>query len=189
MAKKKEKEAQEKKTFEWTSFGDSVPFALDYSAKELQERWKISRGFITAFITKFPSFEDFFLRMCYTEGAMIKGDTYKMKGVPAEVEPFFRFYIEEAQKNQWYFIKGKENFPLTIDEENLAEFEKFFCRELYKKATEAEYDQTIPELKQETIQQTTKEPKTQEYIADSTISSKEPTFQPMAVSLEFTNLR
>ena len=126
-------ETTDEKNFLWTQQDDIMPFPLDYPLDDLDRLWNQSRGRIATYITKYSIFQDFYMWMRYANSKMPNHETYKEKGVPAELEPFFRSYFTEIS-----------SFRGRTKENNIPEFENLFCKKLHEDAIqlEREYDLT-----------------------------------------------
>lgn len=117
------KKKDEKGTFSFVEHGDRMPFPLDYTAKEVEQKWRIHRDHIRSHILYSPSFIGFYHWMRYVNAADIVDEKYEHRGIPVELEPFFHIYLDEYMKGDW-----------NSDESKLQEFEHEFCKKLHKEA-------------------------------------------------------
>lgn len=126
-------ERADEKTFVWTQQGDIMPFPLDYPLDDLDRLWNQNRGRIATYITKYGIFQDFYMWMRYANGKKPNHETYKEKGVPAELEPFFRSYFTEIS-----------SFRGRTKENKIPEFENLFCKKLHEDAIQLECECDLP---------------------------------------------
>ena len=126
-------ETTDETSFLWTQQGDIMPFPLDYPLDDLDMLWNQNRGRIATYITKYGVFQDFYMWMRYANGKQPIHDTYKEKGVPAELEPFFHSYFTEICT-----FKGR------TDENKIPEFENLFCKKLHEDAIQLERKYDLP---------------------------------------------
>ena len=117
------KKNDEKGTFSWVQHEDKVPFPLDYTALEVEQKWRINRTHIRPYILNSPLFADFYRWMRYANATGNVEDKFEHKGIPIELEPFFHRYLDEYMKGDW-----------NTDESALQEFEHEFCKILHKEA-------------------------------------------------------
>lgn len=76
-------------TFFWKGAGDVTPLPTDYSTKYLEGKWNIHHDRIGEYITKHPDFDYLYQWMRYESPEFKKKESYKHRGIPAELEPFF----------------------------------------------------------------------------------------------------
>ena len=117
------KKNDEKGTFSCVQHGDTTPFPLDYTAKEVEHKWRIHRDHIRSYILYSPSFVGFYRWMRYVNADDVVDEKYEHRGIPVELEPFFHAYLDEYMKGDW-----------NSDESKLQEFEHEFCKKLHKEA-------------------------------------------------------
>lgn len=120
-------ESKENRQFLWTSYDDTMSFPLDYSQDELAKLWGINRSHIAKHIVDNRNFRDFFLWMRYCNGEENPNDPYTKKGIPSELEPFFRIYLEETRR-----------FRKAYKDPKSPEFIEELCRVLHTKAISRE---------------------------------------------------
>lgn len=122
-------EKTDEKYFVWKQRSDVMPFPMDYPLDDLDKLWNQNRGRIAKYITKYGVFQDFYMWMRYANGKKLNEETYKEKGVPAELEPFFHSYFTEICS-----FRGRTN------KNKIPEFENLFCKKLHEDAMRLEHE-------------------------------------------------
>lgn len=117
------KKNDEKGTFLWVQHGDKMPFPLDYTAEEVEQKWRISRDLIRPYLLNSSLFADFYRWMRYANAIGNEEDKFIHKGIPIELEPFFHRYLDEYVKTD-----------RSSDESALQEFEHELCKMLHREA-------------------------------------------------------
>lgn len=126
---------EEKKTpptFSWIGRGDVTPLPTDYSPTYLEGKWKINNDTIAAYTTKHPDFDYFYQWMRYLFPDNTKSESFVHRGIPAELEPFFHEYINQA------ISQNINPNSLHLDSKSLKDFDKNLALHLHRMATDAE---------------------------------------------------
>lgn len=144
--------------FIWKTTESELTFPMDFTLQGLEAYWKELDTQneivwkhcqkITDVIADNEDLEDFYLWMRYAnpKGKSLKMDT--VKGVPSELEPFFRIYMkelyrydaEEKAKNK--NTRGKKDIPKwTTQPSKKYKFERALCKSLYSQAVNYEKEQ------------------------------------------------
>lgn len=144
--------------FPWKTTESEMTFPMDFTLEELNKYWiEIdtqndivwkSRDKITKHIADNDAFNDFYLWMRYAkpQGKTLGIDT--VKGVPSELEPFFRIYMKELyrydaeEKAKHKNLRGKKDIPDWKDQPiKKYKFERELCQNLYTRAVNYEKEQ------------------------------------------------
>lgn len=129
------------KTFDWVESATRYPpFPTDYTRQELEAYWKVNADDIRSYIMNFKKFTNFYLWMRYTHPDKHELTKKTGKGVPAELEPFFSIYINEAIRfNEAEAVRNQEltgtqgNKLWLEDDDKVSEFEHQLCKKLHER--------------------------------------------------------